>query len=77
MATTTVDINKTPVLLDDLISLVLSGTEVIIAKGDKTVARMVPESTPNLRIASLNPGSIVTSDDFDAPLSDEFWMGNE
>jgi hypothetical protein len=29
------------------------------------------------RIAPLHPGAIEASDDFDAPLPDEFWLGKE
>lgn len=75
MATTTVDIIKTPTQLDDLLSLVVAGTEVIIARDNKMLARMVPATPQYQRVGNLNPGSIETSDDFDAPLSDEFWMG--
>ncbi len=77
MTTTTVDIAKTPTQLADLLSLALTGTEVIIARGDKALARLVPVAQHNQRIGNLNPGSIETSEDFDAPLPDEFWMGTE
>ncbi len=33
------------------------------------------ESAQKERIADLNPGSIWVSEDFDAPLPDEFWEG--
>lgn len=75
MTTTTVDIIKTPTQIDDLLALVSAGTEVIIARGDKTLARLVPATPPVQRIGNLNPGSIETTDDFDAPLPDEFWIG--
>lgn len=77
MTTKTVDIIKTPTQLDDLLALVAAGTEVIIAKGDKTLARLVPATSPAQRIGNLNPGSIETGADFDAPLPDEFWVGQE
>lgn len=77
MTTTTIDIVKTPTQLADLLSLALQGTEVIIARGDKSLARLVPISQPKSRIGNLNPGSILTTDDFDDPLPDEFWMGIE
>ena len=75
MTTTTVDIAKTPTQLADLLSLALTGTEVIIAERGKTLARLVPVVQQNQRIGNLNPGSISTSDDFDEPLPDEFWAG--
>ena len=70
MPTTTVDIGRTPTQLADLLSLALTGTEVIIAEGGKTLALLVPVAQQNQRIGNLNPGSIETSDDFDAPLPD-------
>lgn len=76
MTTTTIDIGKTPTQLADLLSLALSGTEVIIAKDDKPLARLVAVvAERKQRIGNLNPGSIITSDDFDEPLPDEFWTG--
>lgn len=77
MATTTIDIGKTSAQLADLLSLTLQGTEVIIAQGDKTLARLVPVASQMSRVGNLNPGSISTTEDFDAPLPDEFWMGTE
>lgn len=77
MATTTIDIGKTPILLADLLSLASQGTEVIIAQDDKNLARLVPMVQQKPRIGNLNPDSIVTSDDFDAALPDEFWLGEE
>ena len=35
----------------------------------------LPETEQEERIADLNPGSIWVSEDFDAPLPDEFWEG--
>lgn len=77
MATKTVDIGKTPTQLADLLSLTLQGTEVIIAKDDQTLARLVPVVQQKARVGNLNPGSISTTEDFDAPLPDEFWLGDE
>lgn len=77
MPTTTIDIEKTPTQLADLLSLALQGTEVIIANGDQTIARLVPVTQQKPRIGNLNPGSISTTEDFDAPLPDELWTANE
>lgn len=73
--TTTVDIAKNPAQLDELLALTSQGTEVIIARGDQTLARLVPVAPLKPRIGNLNPGSITTTEDFDAPLPDEFWLG--
>ena len=77
MATTTIDITKHPTQLADLLALVGAGTDVIITQDNKTVARMMPMNDATERIGNLNPDSIQTSDDFDAPLPDAFWLGNE
>jgi hypothetical protein len=29
------------------------------------------------RVLGLNAGALITTDDFDAPLSDDFWLGRE
>lgn len=77
MPTTTIDIAETPTQLADLLSLASQGTEVIIARGDRTLARLVPIVQQAARTGNLNPGSISTTEDFDAPLPDEFWGGDE
>ena len=77
MATTTIDIEKTPVLLADLLTLTENGNEIIIAKNDRQLARLIPATSSHPRIGNLNPGSISVTDDFDEPLSDSFWMGDE
>jgi hypothetical protein len=33
--------------------------------------------TKKKRVAGLNRGTISTSEDFDEPLPDEFWLGQE
>ena len=70
MSTTTVDIRATPMPLAELLALAAEGTEVIIAEGDETLARLVPMTNGDKGIGNLNPGSISTSDDFDAPLNE-------
>lgn len=75
MTTTTIDISKTPVQLSELLSLSRAGAEVVIAEGDTILARLIPVAQDKPRIGSLHPHSIAVSDDFDAPLSDEFWTG--
>jgi antitoxin (DNA-binding transcriptional repressor) of toxin-antitoxin stability system len=74
--TRTVDVRTPDASLSDLVSLAQSGTEVILTEGDKPLARLVPISpAKQRRTAGLNRGSISTSEDFDAPLPDEFWTG--
>jgi prevent-host-death family protein len=76
MSSKTVDIHDTQTSLSELVSLALEGNEVIIAKDNKPLARLIPlsEST-QLRIPGLNRGEIWTSEDFDEPLPESFWTG--
>ena len=77
MQTKTVDIHDVVKQLEQWISLVATGTEIILTDGSKPLARLVPlGQQPTPRIPGLHPGAITTSDDFDDPLPDEFWTGN-
>jgi antitoxin (DNA-binding transcriptional repressor) of toxin-antitoxin stability system len=79
MTTKTIDVSKTKVLWDELLALISQGTEVILTDGAKVLARVVPANGGvhvSQRVPDLFPGSIWTSDDFDAPLPDEFWAGD-
>jgi antitoxin (DNA-binding transcriptional repressor) of toxin-antitoxin stability system len=58
-----------------LLSLVKTGTEIILMEGSTFIARLVPvSSSTSSRLPNLHTGAIWTSDDFDQPLPDEFWM---
>ena len=64
--------------LQDLLAQALAGNEVIITEDGKPVARLVavPVALPRKRrVPGLNRGAIWTSEDFDKPLPDEFWLG--
>ncbi len=78
MTTKTIDLKETEAQIAELLSLVSKGTEIIFADGDKPFAKLVridePEKT---RIPGLHQGAIWTSDDFDEPLSTDFWVGDE
>ena len=55
--------------------LLRSGEEVVVVEGSKPLARVLPvEPQRKPRIPDLNKGAIWTSDDFDAPLPDDFWI---
>lgn len=76
MQTKTVDIHEAQPHLVKLLSLVTTGTEIILTEGSTPLARIVPmagATTP--RVAGLHPGAIWTSEDFDEPLPEEFWTG--
>lgn len=75
--TTTVDLNEAQHLAQ-LVDLVRAGHEIIIAEGNTPVARLTaitPVAAPGqMRVAGLHQGDAWISDDFDAPLPDEFWL---
>lgn len=79
MAKTIVDLDEARDRLSELIDLAQAGDEIIIASDERHLARLVPlpEHVTRKRVAGLNRGQIRMSDDFDAPLPDEFWLGEE
>lgn len=65
-----------PDSLAQLVTLARQGTEVLLTEGNRPLARLVPvNASPRPRIAGLHTGMVEVSDDFDAPLSEEFWIG--
>ncbi len=79
MTTTTIDIHEAQTRLVELLPLVATGQNVIITQAQKPVMRLVPISNgaKQQRVAGLHLGMGWVSDDFDAPLPDEFWLGAE
>lgn len=78
MTVTTVDIHEAQAQLLHLLALALQGGDVVISKDNIPVAKLVPiELETKRRIAGLHEGAMQLSDDFNAPLPDDFWLGNE
>ena len=76
MATEMVDVQDVQTRFSELLSLVQKGMEIILAQDNIPLARLVPiASPPEPRIAGLHRGVIWTSDDFDEPLPEVFWVG--
>jgi prevent-host-death family protein len=77
--TQTVSVDEAQDKLQDLLARALAGHEVIIPERGTPVARLVPvvAHSKKKRVPGLNRGTISTSDDFDEPLPDEFWLGQE
>ncbi len=74
--TKTVEINDAQEKWADLITLAQGGTDVVLANGGRPLARLVPiEAQAGERIAGLHLGQAWMSDDFDAPLTEEFREG--
>lgn len=79
MPTKMVEIQQTETSLKELLSLIDTGTEVILTEGNTPIARLVPiaASPVQSRVAGLHLNAISVSDDFDEPLPDDFWLGSE
>ncbi len=79
MVTKTIDLQKTPADLEDLLRLLERDTEILLTKGNVPLARLTPiesvVATVSERIPGLHKGTTWVSDDFDAPLPDDFWLG--
>jgi antitoxin (DNA-binding transcriptional repressor) of toxin-antitoxin stability system len=72
----TIDVDDAQVNLKELLSLVKSGTEIVLTEGNIPLARLIPaKSENNLHQAGLHLGAIWTSDDFDEPLPEVFFSG--
>jgi antitoxin (DNA-binding transcriptional repressor) of toxin-antitoxin stability system len=59
--------------LQEMVSQISSGVELILTVKMKPVARLEPVSE---RVAGLHAGAIWSSPDFDEPLPDALWTGN-
>ena len=72
-----IDIREVQTQLGELLSLVLQGREVIFAKDNTPLARLIPIVIPPTkpRVAGLHKGATWMSEDFDEPLPDAFWLG--
>ena len=76
-----ISIQKNDANWDELLLLVHQGTEIIIMNGDESVARITSTETESAapiteRVLGAHPGAWM-SDDFDAPLLDDLWLGKE
>ena len=77
MTTKTVTVDEIQTQIMDLLSQISADKEIIIAKDNNPIAKLVAVRPRKERIAGLNEGEIWTSNDFDAPLPDEFWAGQK
>ncbi len=80
MVTKTIDIAKMQAFKEYLKSVLEQDTEIILTEGDTPLAKLTQVEKPTMatdkRVAGLHPGYWM-SDDFDEPLSDEFWLGED
>ncbi len=74
--TTTVSVHEAKTHLCRLLNRVAAGEEIVIAKGGKPVAALVPlRPAATTRRPGSCKGRIVVGEDFDAPLPDELLRG--
>lgn len=78
MVTKKIDIHSSP-SLQELVAQLHDGVEILIVDGDEALATLrPPEKTLPPRKPGLNEGVVTwISDDFDDPLPDEFWLGED
>ena len=79
MTTMTVSVKDAQAQFLELLDLVSMGNRVVIQKDEEPLAEIVGIRSPKKgkRVAGLNRGTAWVSDDFDAPLPDEFWLGEQ
>ena len=70
--TVTVNTHEAKTHLSRLLSRVMAGEEIIIARAGKPVARLIPiGDRPATRVSGSARGEVVIAPDFDAPLPNE------
>ena len=75
---TIIEVGELAGRLSEVLKQAVAGDEVVVTDKTVPVARLLPiQPQGNVaRIPGLHPGAITTTDDFDAPLPDDFWTGN-
>jgi prevent-host-death family protein len=65
-----VGVHEAKTHLSKLLREVEAGSEIVIRRGGKVVARIVPVAATAARVLGSDRGVLVVPDDFDAPLPD-------
>ncbi|MEC4813144.1 MAG: prevent-host-death protein [Scytonema sp. PMC 1069.18] len=84
MSTKTLDIKQLQISVTELLSLIQDDKEIVITEGNTPVAILtVLNPIAQIKLESeqapqpgLNLGAMIMTDDFDQPLSDDFWLQN-
>ena len=72
----TIEVQSLTTSLTDLVELAKREAGLVLTNAGQPVATVLP--MPELvkeRMAPLHPGAMEVSEDFDAPLPDDFWLG--
>jgi len=67
----TFNVHEAKTHFSKLIARAAKGEELVIAKGGKPVARLIPFARPGKRQLGVDRGKFAVPDDFNAPLPDE------
>lgn len=74
----TIDIDRGEFSLSEVVRLIKEGTELLLLENETPLARLTPVDSPKFeRKPGLFAGQIWISDDFDDPLPDSFWLGDD
>ncbi|HRJ43795.1 MAG TPA: hypothetical protein PL105_18050 [Caldilineaceae bacterium] len=74
----TIAIDRGEFSLSEIVRLIKEGTEVLPMEKETPLARLTPVDTSDPpRVPGLFAGQIWMSDDFDDPLPDSFWLGDD
>ncbi|MDF5726026.1 MAG: prevent-host-death protein [Rhizonema sp. PD37] len=84
MSTKTVDLKQLQISFTELLSLIQNDREIVITEGNTPVAILTilnPIALNNLESEKipqpgLNLGAMIMNNDFEQPLSDDFWLQN-
>ena len=68
---TEIGVHQAKTHFSELLRRVAAGEEIIIAKGGKPVARLVPVKEPKIPQLGRDRGLFVVPQDFDAPLPND------
>jgi antitoxin (DNA-binding transcriptional repressor) of toxin-antitoxin stability system len=75
----TIDVRDLPECFREAIDIAVAGDEVIVSEGATPLARLVPLAPSGQqlqpRVAGLHAEAITAAPDFDAPMPEEFWIG--
>ena len=78
MVTKTVDITTMKEVKDSLLSLLAQDVEIILTENGQPIARVLPvEKLSRKQLSGLNRGAMTMHDNFDEPLPEAFWLGDE
>ncbi len=73
----TIDIRELPGRMDELLALAAAGQEVILHDGPIARARLTPIVQRKPRVPGLHLGAVTIAPDFDSPMPEAFWLGQE